>query len=196
MYKKIVYLCGKKFKCQKDLNDHTTDDHSYRFLCHKRTCRREFSSKAALNKHALTHMPPRYSCTTCGHGFKFQYQLRNHPNTHTDFQIKCRYPRCGRVYKSDSEYNRHYKLHKTAYQEYTCATCVKKFTEKKIWMSTCRYTLPLYALLVQNVEKNFVGSPVSPNIPFVNTPQHLPPPLQLIKTSPQVQNSKGKFSKL
>ena len=42
-------------------------------------------------------------------------------------------------------------------------------------MSTCRYTLPLYALLVQNVEKNFIGSPVSPNIPFVNTPQHLPP---------------------
>ena len=72
-------LCGKKFECQKDLNDHTTDDHSYRFLCHKRTSEREFSSKASLNKHALTHMPPRYSCTTCGHGFKFQYQLRDTP---------------------------------------------------------------------------------------------------------------------
>ena len=129
---KSCTLCGKKFECRKNLNDHTTDDHSYRFLCHKRTCGREFSSKAALNKHALTHMPPRYSCTTCGHGFKFQYQLRNHSNTHTDFQIKCRYPRCGRVYKSESEYNRHYKLHKTAYQEYTCATCGKKCTEKKI----------------------------------------------------------------
>ena len=50
--KKLCTLCGKKFECQKDLNDHTMDDHSYRFLCHKSTCGREFSSKATLNKHA------------------------------------------------------------------------------------------------------------------------------------------------
>ena len=130
--KKLCTLCGKKFKCQKDLNDHTMDDHSYRFLCHKRTCGGELSSKAALNKHALTHMPPRYLCTTCGHGFKFQYQLRNHSNTHTDFQIKCRYPRCWRVYKSESEYNRHYKLHKTAYQESDVPPVVRSLQKKKI----------------------------------------------------------------
>ena len=46
---------------------------------------------------------------------------------------------------------------------------------KQIEMSTCRYTLPLYALLVQNVEKNFTGGPVSPNIPLVNTPNTFPP---------------------
>ena len=102
-----------------------------RFLCPKRSCGKDFSSKATLDKHALTHQLPRYLCTKCGHGFRFQYELNNHSNTHTDFQIKCRYPRCGRVYKSESEYKRHYKLHTTGYQEYMCHFCGKKCSEKK-----------------------------------------------------------------
>ena len=102
---KSCTLCGKKLSSQKDLSDHTTDVHSYRFLCPKRSCGKDFSSKATSDKHALTHQLPRYSCTKCGHGFRFQYKLNNHSNTHTDFQIKCRYPRCGRVYKSESEYS-------------------------------------------------------------------------------------------
>ena len=48
-----------------------------------------------------------------------------------DFVIKCPYPRCGKSYKSEGEYRRHKKVHQTAYQEYTCTTCGKKFTKKK-----------------------------------------------------------------
>ena len=72
---KSCTLCEEKFCSQKDLNDHTTDVHSYRFLCPKRSCGKDFSSKATLDKHALTHQLPRYSCTKCGHGFRFQYEL-------------------------------------------------------------------------------------------------------------------------
>ena len=60
---KLCTLCGETFCSQKDLNDHTTDAHLYRFLCPKRSCGKDFSSKAALEKHASTHQLPRYSCT-------------------------------------------------------------------------------------------------------------------------------------
>ena len=121
-------------------------------------------------------------------GLDFNYELNNHSNTHTDFQIKCRYLRCGRVYKSESEYKRHYKLHPTEYHEYTCATCGKKCSEKKIYMSTCRYTPPLYVLLAPPVDKNFDGAPVSQNMSIVNMPQPFPH-LQIVKTNLKVQNS-------
>ena len=50
---------------------------------------------------------------------------------HTNFQIKCWYPRCRRVYKSESEYKRHYKVHTTEFQDYTCTTCGKSCSIKK-----------------------------------------------------------------
>ena len=101
------------------------------FLCKRRTCGKEFSSKVALDKHALCHKSPCYRCTLCGSGFQFQYQLNNHSNMYTNFQIKCHYPRCGRVYKSESEYKRHYKVHSREFQEYTCTTCGKCCPAKK-----------------------------------------------------------------
>ena len=38
---------------------------------------------------------------------------------------------CRRVYKSESEYKRHYKVHTTEFQEYTCTTCGKSSSTKK-----------------------------------------------------------------
>ena len=105
--------------------------HSFHFLCKRRTCGKEFSSKVALVKHGLCHQLPRYRCTICGSGFRFQYQLKDHSNTHTNFQIKCHYPRCGRVYKSKSKYKRHYKIHSKEFQEYTCTMCGKRCSAKK-----------------------------------------------------------------
>ena len=105
--------------------------HSFHFLCKKRTCGKKFSSKVALIKHGLCHQLPHYRCTLCGSGFQFQYQLEDHNNTHTNFQIKCQYPRNRRVYKSESEYKRHYKVHTTEFQEYTCTTCGKSCSNKK-----------------------------------------------------------------
>ena len=50
---------------------------------------------------------------------------------HTDFVIKCHYPRCGKVYKSEGKCRGHKKVHQTAYQEYTCTTCGKNFLGQK-----------------------------------------------------------------
>ena len=97
--------------------------HSFQFLCKSRKCGKKFSSQAALNEHELIHKGPCFFCTKCGDGFLFNYQLKNHAKTHTDFVIKCPYPRCGKSYKSEGEYRRH--------QEYACTTCGKKFTKKK-----------------------------------------------------------------
>ena len=105
--------------------------HSFQFLCKSRKCGKKFSSQAALDKHELIHKGPHFFCTKCGDGFLFNYQLKNHANTHTDFVIKCPYPRCGKSYKSEGEYRRHKNVHQTAYQEYACTTCGKKFTKKK-----------------------------------------------------------------
>ena len=57
--------------------------HSFHFLCKKRICGKEFSSKVALVKCGLCHQLPHYRCTLCGLGFHFQYQLKDHSSTHT-----------------------------------------------------------------------------------------------------------------
>ena len=76
-------FCKQKFYSQKQLNSHVSGVHSFCFLCEKRTCGKEFSSKAALVKHGLCHQLPHHRCTLCGSGFQFQYQLKDHSNTHT-----------------------------------------------------------------------------------------------------------------
>ena len=75
-------FCKQKFDSQKQLNSHVSGVHSFHFLCKKRTCDKEFSSKAALVKHGL-HQLPCYRCTLGGLGFQFQYQLKDCSNTHT-----------------------------------------------------------------------------------------------------------------
>ena len=143
-------LCHKYFESQRELNDHTSDVHSFHFLCHRQSCGKDFISQASLDKHSLTHQSPRFHCTVCGNGFLFKYQLDDHSHTHTDFEIKCRYPRCYQVYKSQQEYNRHYKVHSMEYKEYTCDTCGKKCTDKKnldehmaIHSETLRFECPV-----------------------------------------------------
>ena len=123
-------LCKEKFPSQKELNVHVSSVHTFQFLCKSRKYGKKFSSQAALDKHELIHKGPHFFWAKCGDGILFNYQLKNHANTHTDFVIKCPYPRCGKLYKSEGEYRTHKKVHQT-YQEYACTTCGKKFTEKK-----------------------------------------------------------------
>ena len=80
---KCCSFCHEKFESQKELNSHVSGVHSFCFLCKRRICGKEFSSKAALVKHALCHQLPCYRCTICGSGFQFEYQLKDHSNTHT-----------------------------------------------------------------------------------------------------------------
>ena len=102
-------MCKEKFPSQKELNVHVSSVHSFQFLCKSRKCGKKFSSQAALEKHELIHKGPHFFCTKCGDGFLFNYQLKNHANTHSDFVIKCPYPRSGKLYKSEVEYRKHKK---------------------------------------------------------------------------------------
>ena len=48
-------LCQKRFLSQAELNHHTVVDHKYKFLCSRRSCKKVFTSKSALDKHSLHH---------------------------------------------------------------------------------------------------------------------------------------------
>ena len=41
-------LCGKQFPKQRDLNCHTVEDHEYRFLCSRRTCKKTIFIKISF----------------------------------------------------------------------------------------------------------------------------------------------------
>ena len=89
--------------------------------------------------------------------FVFNYQLKNHINTHMDFVFKCPYSRCGKSYKSEGEYRRCEKVHQTAYQEYACTTCGKKFTRKKYRDEHLAIHSKELGTNVQNVVRNTGG---------------------------------------
>ena len=104
MNKKWCPLCHEVFNSQLELNWHMENYHKYTFIHPKWSCGVEFSSEAALKKHAKVHLPFAFKCPTCQKGFHYKYKLDNHKNTHTDFVIKCKYPHCNKVYKSEGEY--------------------------------------------------------------------------------------------
>ena len=115
--------------------------------------KKDLVAMSSLHKWHLIniHKSPYCRCTTCGNGFQFKYQLNNHTNMHTNFQIKCCYQRCGCVYKSDSEYKRDNKIHQREYQLWG------KLWEK-IWMRIWHFTVTFSGLCVQNVAENLGGN--------------------------------------
>ena len=179
-------LCKEKFPSQKELNVHVSSVHSFQFLCKSRKCGKKFSSQAALDKHELIHKGPHFFCTKCGDGFLFNYQLKNNANTHVDFVIKCPYPRCGKLYKSEGEYRRHKKVHQTAYQEYACTTCGKKFTKINTGMNIWLFTQRNWRMNVQNVVRNTGGIQTWQNTWL----QGIHQPLALLQIDLPVQNIK------
>ena len=64
-------LCRKQFVRWLELNRHTVEDHDYKFLCSRRTCKKSFTSKSTLDKHSITHNPPPPPTTTF-HVFRVQ----------------------------------------------------------------------------------------------------------------------------
>ena len=94
--------------------------------------KKTFSSKSALDKHLITHKPPCFICLMWSHEFFQKYQLENHKNVHDpDKEFRCSYPRCSHTYKSQGEYNHHYRSHCREYADFKCKDCNKTFTEKK-----------------------------------------------------------------
>ena len=104
MTRKCV-LCKSKFKSMKELNDHMTEEHKYKFLCKYHHCRKSYSSKLSTDHHIRHHSPGHYQCEKCSKMFHENYTLETHLNMHSEKGLQCTYPKCDRVYKSQAEYN-------------------------------------------------------------------------------------------
>ena len=130
-------LCRKQIARQLELNRHTVEDHDYKFLCSWHTCKMSITSKSALDKHSITHKPPYFMCSMCNKEFFQKYQMKSHKNVHNlDKEFRCLYPRCNHVYKSQGEYNCHYRSHCRENEEFQCQDCDKPLQKKRTWTST------------------------------------------------------------
>ena len=131
MYDQEVFLCPKKFKYTKELNDHISNEHNYKFLCKFHPCHKAYSSKLSADCHICHHSPGRYQCDKCSKMFHEKYVLESHLNTHTGHGYKCTYPKCDRIYKSQAEYNQHLLTHTQHKEKVHCHVSDKAFDLKK-----------------------------------------------------------------
>ena len=81
MTRKCV-LCKSKFKSTKELNDHMTEDHKYKFLCKYHHFRKSYSSKILkkyLDEHLKRHSDKFLEvCPHCGKAFRWRSSLGIH----------------------------------------------------------------------------------------------------------------------
>ena len=127
MTRKCV-LCKSKFKSTKELNDHMTEDHKYKFLCKYCHCRKSYSSQLSADCHIRHHSPGCYQCDKCSKMFHEKYTLEAHLNTHSEKVYQCTYLKCDRVYKSQAEYNRHLLTHAQPKEKVSCLVWIKLLT--------------------------------------------------------------------
>ena len=105
-------LCDKKIQSQKELNQHTIDDHNYKSICTKWPCSKQFLSVEARKKHDLIHGTQRFTCASCGKGFIYQSEFSLHSLVHSETKpFTCPYLGCVRKYKMDPVYRRYIKAH-------------------------------------------------------------------------------------
>ena len=71
-------LCPKTFKSTKELNDHISNEHNYKFLCKFCPCHKAYSSKLSADRHIRHHSPGRYQCDKCSKMFHEKYVLESH----------------------------------------------------------------------------------------------------------------------
>ena len=71
-------LCPKKFKSTKELNDHISNEHNFKFLCKFHPCHKAYSSKLSAGHHIHHHSPGRYQCDKCSKMFHEKYVLESH----------------------------------------------------------------------------------------------------------------------
>ena len=113
------------------------EDHDYKFLCSRHTCKKSFTSKSALDKHSVTHKPPCFMCSMCSKEFFQKYQMESHKNVHDlNKEFRCLYSRCNHMYKSQGEYNHYYRSHCREYEEFQARIVTKLLQKKRTWTST------------------------------------------------------------
>ena len=129
-------LYPKKFKSTKELNDHISYEHNYKFLCKFHPCHKEYSSKLSADRHIHHHSPGRYQCDKCSKMFHEKYVLESHLNTHTGHGYKCTYPKCDRIYKSQAKYNRICSCTPSPRKKSAAMFVIRLSTLRNILMST------------------------------------------------------------
>ena len=125
----ICNLCGKDFKKQRSLENHTARDHNVgidNLPCH--TCGKLFQRQLLLDVHIKNvHEDHNLLCGDCGRLFKNKQYLRNHiERIHTShLDVFC--PECGNKFRYKTDLKKHIRrVH--SIREKKCEICDKKFT--------------------------------------------------------------------
>ena len=114
--------CNSKFNTQKELNEHFRDQHP-QVKCD--LCEKFFDTSAAMLHHKYKHYKYMYECKTCGRGFQFASQLREHNHVHQSLgDWVCSKPKCAKRFKRESELNAHLVAHSNV--KLKCDHCTYK----------------------------------------------------------------------
>ncbi|XP_039757236.1 zinc finger protein 501-like isoform X1 [Pararge aegeria] len=129
---KLCDLCGEVFKTQDKLALHKRKVH-YRKAIKCQHCAKMLSSKYYLHRHIKRkHVEHKdFICATCGRGFAFKTELRNHNRTvHEKHllpkkQYKCKF--CSKTYKCPKSVIVHERSVHTGHRPAVCSVCTSSF---------------------------------------------------------------------
>ena len=120
------YLCAKRFKTRKNLNQHSrTHDKPEEINCN--LCNHILHSKSALNKHVRRyHEKKLYSCPYCQKSFTNEQYCKKHiESCKMCVPVHCHV--CEKTFPSEMQRNKHLKDH----AELQCSVCSKWFQNNK-----------------------------------------------------------------
>ena len=108
----------QKFACKeceysapniRELNNHHKTVHN---AVHCPICDKPRSTPAFLRRHSYEHQEFKNSCAQCSQGFNFKRELVTHTAVHrTATTFPCMAKKCGKVFKTSGELNKHVKVH-------------------------------------------------------------------------------------
>ena len=101
-------MCPKKVSSCRELTLHHQTKHG---IIYCKICNKAFNNPRTREKHMYEHCEKKFSCKRCGAKFFFESQLKTHKLTHRKANQRCMYHKCGKVFKSKSDLNRHAALH-------------------------------------------------------------------------------------
>lgn len=128
-------ICHKSFATgenfDKHYQTHTTSHSTPQFKCE--LCKKSFSSKFKLVRHALIHSDKKpFSCTVCDRTFHRKDHLKNHIKVHSPTKklYECNKPDCNKQYTSMLSYKKHLAVHAADEGNLTCQICYANFENK------------------------------------------------------------------
>ncbi|CAH1982949.1 unnamed protein product [Acanthoscelides obtectus] len=132
--------CDKLFYQQKGLNHHVKVYHDKKFMCTV-SCGKIFRSEKELNDHTCPLPTPkvkRFPCDVCGTKFTEKKNLHMHKKRHTELKTKYTCPICGVELSFRETYLKHVRLHEGP--GFLCDICNKMYKRKDILVEHKRLT--------------------------------------------------------